>query len=87
VHTDEYEISLSRELAVCRRQINSIRKSLSTREKRHAMKTASFVEQFTSGKIMKGNPDFDAWMKEYEALTKWEKLFRQYESALRLMKI
>ncbi len=87
MHTDEYEISLSRELAVCRGKIESIRRSLKEREKRHAMKTEAFVEEFNSGKTGTDNPDFDEWMKEYEALARWEGLLRQYESALRMMKI
>ncbi len=87
MHTDEYEISLSRELAVCRREVNCIRRSLGVREKRHAMKTEAFVEKFTSGKTGKDNPEFDEWMKEYEALMRWEGLLRQYEYALRMMKI
>ncbi len=87
MHTDEYEISLSRELAVCRREIASLRRALGAREKRHAMKTEAFVDQFASGKIVKDDPEFAGWMKEYEALTRWEELLRQYESAFRMMKI
>jgi hypothetical protein len=87
MHTDEYEISLSRELHVCEKKIEKIRKALVAMETKYQIKTAVFVDEYKSGSISAGNADFSAWVSNYEALKKWEVLRDQYAELLHRMKI
>ena len=45
VHTDEFEISLSRELNVCKNTIQRTQKSLGLLEQKHNKITAVFIEE------------------------------------------
>jgi hypothetical protein len=90
MHTDEFEISLSRELSVCKNTIMSIKKTLSVLERKHNKTTEVFMEE-----LRRGNPsatradegDSAAWRDSYAALKHWEDLERQYHDAYRMMKI
>jgi hypothetical protein len=87
MHTDEYEISLSRELAVCKSTITRIKKFLSIMERKHHMTTEAFLEGLRSGRITEPATDFAAWQDNSESLLRWEELERQYEEMFRMMKI
>jgi hypothetical protein len=90
VHTDEFEISLSRELNVCKNTIQRIQKSLGILERKHNMTTEVFIQELLNNSLT-GHPeykeDYDAWQSSYESLKKWEELERQYQEAFRMMKI
>jgi hypothetical protein len=90
VHTDEFEISLSRELNVCKNTIQRIQKSLGILERKHNKTTEVFIQELLNNTVT-GNPeykeDYDAWQSSYESLKKWEELERQYQEAFRMMKI
>jgi hypothetical protein len=87
---DEYEISLSRELNVCKNTIQRIQKSLGILERKHNKTTEVFIQELQNNKLT-GHPeykeDYDAWQSSYESLKRWEELKRQYEEAFRKMKI
>ncbi len=87
MHTDEYEISLSRELNACEKQLTEIRRRLSHFEKKYDMKTEVFVEEFSRGNVAGQKDDLSAWMREYEELEKWETRRDQYSELLQKMKI
>lgn len=87
MHTDEYEISLSRELHVCEKKIKKIREVLSGMETKYRMKTEAFAVELGGGNIAGQREDFAVWIREYEALKKWEILRDQYAELLRMMKI
>ena len=87
MHTDEYEISLSRELNVCEKKIKKIRQVLIGLEMKYKMKTEVFVAELSSGNIAGQKEDFAVWIREYEALKKWEALRDQYADLLKKMKI
>ena len=86
---DEYEISLTRELNVCKNTIQRIQKSLSILERKHNKTTEAFIQELRNNKLI-GHPefkeDYDAWQSSFESLKRWEELERQYEEALRNMK-
>jgi hypothetical protein len=90
MHTDELEISLSRELSVCKSTIQRIKKSLGILERKHNKTTEIFIDELRSGKLP-DNPDYqddyEAWRSSYESLKRWEELERQYQEAFRMMKI
>jgi hypothetical protein len=85
--TDEYEISLSRELDVCNSTIRKIRKSLREMEKKYAMPTEEFAEAYQKGQLSADNKDFEAWFNGSEALRTWEKRKADFEAVYRRMKI
>ena len=87
MHTDEYEISLSREITVCRKKVNILQKSLSLMEKRFTMTTGTFVKEFSDGKRDNSNPDFISWFHDAEAHRIWHERLKQYEEIFFSMKV
>ena len=87
MHTDEYEISLSRELHVCEKKIERISKTLAGIETKYGMKTEAFVVEVGRENTFVQKEDYQRWITEFEALKKWEALRDQYAALLRLMKI
>ncbi|MGE5172874.1 MAG: hypothetical protein ACM3MD_03500 [Betaproteobacteria bacterium] len=90
MHTDEFEISLSRELKVCRNTIQRIKKTLSMMEQKHHKTTEAFIEEYQNGKLLVDSgckDDYRAWAASYGSLKEWQSLERQYQEQYRLMKI
>jgi len=89
VHTDEYEISLYRELAVCKNTIQRIKKSLGILERKHNKSTDAFIAEYRSGKMTQHpefKDDYEAWQSSYDSLKRWEELEKQYQDAYRIIK-
>lgn len=88
--TDEFEISLSRELSVCDNTLRRIRKTLDILERKHNRTTGDFIEKLQSGALTPDHPDykddFAAWRNSYDSLKQWEELKQQYQEAFRKMK-
>lgn len=87
MHTDEYEISLSRELKVCGSTILKIKRLLASLEKKYEIETKTFVKEYLEGGMSGDEKDFSLWVRNYDELQKWEERKRQYEQLLRLMKV
>jgi len=87
MHTDEYEISLARELQSCEKMIEKIRKTLVRLERKYKITTEDFVRRVEGGETTGYGSDLISWMEEYEALKKWEASRGQYAVLLRRMKI
>lgn len=86
VHTDEYEISLSRELGVCNGIIAKYQKRLLRMEKRHGMTTEVFLDRCRQNEIPESH-DFSQWLQASEELQCWLATRAEYEQLLTLMKI
>ena len=87
--TDEYGISLLRELTVCKNTIQRIRKSLQLLEQKHGKSTEVFVNELKEGRLSdrkEFQSDYDAWRSSYESLKKWEELEKEYLEAYQAMK-
>jgi hypothetical protein len=87
MHTDEYEISLSRELAVCKKAIRKLQKSLHVMERRYNTTSDEFVRVYPSDQFPSGNKDFTSWISNYEALRRWEQRKGEFEEIFHRMKI
>ena len=91
MHTDEFEISLSRELSVCKNTISRIKKTLGILERKHNKTSEAFIEELLSGTLSPDHPeykdDFEAWKNSCDSLKRWEELEQQYHEAYRMMKI
>ena len=86
MHTDEYEISLARELKVCESTIRKATRFLASMNTKYGLETELFIEQYNSGALGKSK-EFNAWADSYKALQEWETRRQQYEELLRTMKI
>jgi hypothetical protein len=81
--TDEFEISLFRELKVCGNTIKRILKFLDMMERKHKKSTASFIDEYRSGTLNRESDfkeDYKAWESSYESLILWRDLDRRYQA-------
>lgn len=87
MHTDEFEISLARELKVCNSAIKKIQKFLSRMEEKYTTTTKDFAEGYLNGKFSANNKDYAAWFNNYEALSRWERRRMDFKEIFYRMKI
>ncbi len=83
MHTDEYEICLARELAVCADYIKKCRLRLKEMESRHGMTTEVFLEQV---RLCSGKGCID-WKSICEEFERWKLKHHEYRQLLDSMKI
>jgi hypothetical protein len=81
MHTDEYEISLGREIALCRKMIRRLQAGLERRERQGGMTTEAFLQALEEGCLSEQHPA-QGWKQEYQELQYWQKTLAQYEEAL-----
>jgi hypothetical protein len=86
MHTDEYEISIGREISLCRKVIGRQEKALLTREKKFKMTTEAFLRTLDQDLQAEKNPDFEMWLKDHEELKIWKQRLKEYEQALEILK-
>jgi hypothetical protein len=67
MHTDEYEISLSREIALCRKMIRQLKDSLARREKHAGMTTAALLQALEEGGLSEKHL-IQNWNQKYQDL-------------------
>jgi len=85
MHTDEYEISMGREIAFCRKKVRRLQDALARREKQYGMTTAVFLQSLEEGRLSEPHP-IQGWNQEYQELQYWQKLLTEYEAALESLK-
>ncbi|MHB9074280.1 MAG: hypothetical protein ACYC6G_12225 [Desulfobaccales bacterium] len=85
MHTDEYEISLGREIAFCRKMLRQLKDSLERREKQCGMTTEAFLQTLEEG-CLSGQHPIQSWSQEYQELRYWQKMLTEYEEALESLK-
>jgi len=81
MHTDEYEISIGREIALCRKMVRRLQDALARREKQCGMTTAAFLQSLEAGSRSEPQP-MQGWSQEYQELRYWQKMLTEYEQAL-----
>lgn len=86
MHTDDYEISLFREVGVCNWFVRKHQQLLDTMEMLHGMTTATFMDRKRLGELPP-IPDFKKWQETVEALQHWSATRDEYERLLDIMKI
>ncbi|TAN44075.1 MAG: hypothetical protein EPN22_07860 [Nitrospirae bacterium] len=85
MHTDEYGITLSRELHACECKIKGITLSLKKLERQYGFDTDVFVKMHKEG-TLKDNKDFADWYGLYESLNRWQSLRRQYHELYHMLR-
>lgn len=86
MHTDEYEISLSRELAVCDHAIKSLVRAFCEAGGTDGFEAEVVLEQCRAGTYRNTAQD-SALSEQCAALERWIERRKQYEELLRLMKL
>ncbi|MEN6441348.1 MAG: hypothetical protein ABFD97_22495 [Syntrophobacter sp.] len=84
MHTDEYEISIGREVTLCRKMVKQLRSSLGKQGAECGMSADEILRLLDE----QGEPPakFLQLRAQYLELRHWEKLLREYEEALRSLK-
>lgn len=80
LQTDEYCISISREITVCKNMIDRQKKELVQFEKQYGMSTEQLIagERPETGDEAR---DLEEWRNGYEGLRAWQQRLREYEEA------
>ncbi len=86
METDEYEISIGREIALCRKMIARLQKAIHKRERQHGRTTESVLLALERDQAIERNTDFSKWRKDYQELQTWRARLIEYEKALRMLK-
>ena len=82
MNTDEYQISLAREITVCENFIAKSAREIDRLEKQHNMTTAEFTRTAPEQSGV-DSANRRRWLQEYETLRTWQQRLRDYEEALR----
>lgn len=85
MHTDEYEISIGREISMCRRRIRKLEKSILNFEKKYGMTTETYLSVCESGTNAIKNTDAVEWKSSSRELQFWKKMLKEYEEALKAL--
>ncbi len=85
MHTDEYEISIGREISLCRKMVRRLQEALARREKQYGMTTEAFLQALEDG-CRSEKPPIQSWNQEYQELQYWQKILSEYEEALESLK-
>ncbi len=80
---DELYISTMREINVCRKSIERLKKTIEHMEEKYCLKTRQFVAQFEEGG-MKGHKEFVLWYESHAAMKKWEESLREFNEILEM---
>ncbi len=87
MRTDEYEISIYREIDVCKRMIIGLKNTLAVIENKHNQSSNIFSKEHESGTDHGCKEDCREWKDNYDALKRWEEKLAQYEKLYRSDKI
>lgn len=87
MHTDEYEISLAREINHCERVVQKIRAALAARQRQYGMEYPKASVAAAMELLAVGGKDLAAWKEDFEALPEWERRLEEYREALSMMRI
>jgi hypothetical protein len=85
MHTDEYEISIGREISLCRRFVKQLSNSLNKWEKQYGMTTGALLQALEEGRLNERS-HFRSWRENYQDLQYWQKMLNDYEEALQGLK-
>jgi hypothetical protein len=87
MHTDEYEISIAREINHCQRVVTKTKKKLEERRRRFGMDFAEVARIAAEGGTTIDARELAAWREDVEALPVWEQRLEEYRQALSVMRI
>ncbi len=87
MHTDEYEISIAREIIVCKRFTAKLGKRLEERSRRFGVSDPdTALSQAEEEKKTISAQELQQWREDLEALAIWAQRLKEYEEAFRMMR-
>jgi len=87
MHTDEYEISIAREINHCEWVVKKIQKRLAERQQRYGLTYPEAEIAAAEGRVSIKQRELGDWKEDFEALTVWEQRLEEYREALAVMRI
>lgn len=87
MHTDEYEISISREVSHCRKVVETIEKKLAKRQHQYGLEFPEASTAAAEGRLAIDERELAGWREDYEALPVWQQRLAEYREALSVMRI
>lgn len=87
MHTDEYEISLARELNHCRQVVKKIEADLDRRQQRFGLSYPEAAAAAAGGHPAPNATELARWQEDFEALPVWQQRLEEYRQALAVMRI
>ena len=87
MHTDEYEISINREVNHCLHVVDKTRASLEQRTQQYGMCYEQAVIAFGENRLQISARELAQWQDDIEALPQWEQRLKEYREALAAMRI
>ncbi len=87
MHTDEYEISIGRELNHCQQVVKKTRSKLEERRQKFGMEYPEAALAAVDGRLSLQEKELAAWQDDFEALPQWEQRLEEYREALAIMRI
>ena len=87
MHTDEYEISLAREVNHCQQVVKKIELAMEKRHKRCGMDFAGAAQAVAEGRLTMKSKEMMEWQEDVEALPIWEQRLKEYREALTMMRV
>lgn len=79
MHTDEYGITLSREVHIAKKKVEEHQRNVRRFEERYGMQYGVFLKKLEDGELPDGNPDFPVWKDQCSALHRWEQRLKEFE--------
>lgn len=87
MHTDEYEISISREINHCQQVVKTTRLRLAERRQKFGMEYPEAAIAAADDRLSIQQHELAAWYDDFEALPQWEQRLEEYREALAVMRI
>ncbi len=86
MHTDEFEISILREVNNCASNLRRLNKIIKEMENKYMISTDEFIKNYSDNQHG-WNPDFKKWFDTVESLKRWQFLYDEYMKFYKMMKI
>lgn len=87
MHTDEYEISIAREINHCEQVVKNIKATVQKRVQQYGMNYEEAARTAAEGSLSIPAKELAAWREDIEALPVWEQRLKEYREALAVMRI
>ena len=86
METDEYSITLGRELNLCRKLAARIGREIEALETRHGRSTESVIAASIRGELPADNAEYAEWVERHKELVLWRERAQEYERLYRGMR-
>ena len=87
MHTDEYEISIAREINHCEKVVKKTTAALRKRRQLYGLDYDEAARATAGGILNISAKELADWREDLEALPVWEQRLKEYREALAVMRI